>query len=736
MSDMIKSVKQIFTDQVFFIPDYQRGYAWEVDQCQDLLDDLELISANGRHYTGTLVVAPHEGEQKSFVDINLLEYQAFDIIDGQQRLTTIIILLRAILDELHDLPDLPQGLAENLRQTYLYHTDRARQPFPKLTPGADSQDFFSRQILALRPGIVEPTIRSHQRLQDAQVHFVTYLTAKRQSLQDAYPDWLQTFYGKIINQLKFIFYPVTDDLDAGIIFETMNDRGKPLTELEKVKNHLLYLSAKLDVPDAHAQLRRRVNETWKYIYERLMFAGLAGRANEDQLLRAHWLMAYNYDAAQWESARSVKTRFNLKSYSGRHAQLLDDVLVYLDTLRDAASAYCDIYAPGKDGAFRNIPDPEQRKQIVLWSEKLARQGVRAAYLPILIALRLKADAPAYLRITKLLERFTFRVFTIAESRRSNTGQPILFRLGNNLYKNGNVDWLWEEIAQALVIYSPHADFEKAFDREKMNWYEWGGINYFLYEYEHHLAGGRQVAWTWEVLNGKTRTTSTEHILPQNPSDQAWLERFPPELRQRWTNDFANLTLTFDNSSLGNRNFVTKKGAPGKKGTYSDSPLFIEKEIAAFDDWNETALQTRRAALKAWALQRWAVDVKPRQDPTGKTVEAIIAHAEEFGLGEELQAIHEALGRLQMWPSIQKNLKYCKSPHYRQTLVLVEVRPTGFVVSFRPDKFVSYRGVTPDEAHALIGLRSGWNWLNPGEDVRRFLDGLQRFEKLIEERNPR
>ena len=106
MSDMIKSIKQIFTDQIFYVPDYQRGYAWEEQQCQDLIDDLELLRPEtGRHYTGTLVVrSTDRNNSKPFIDANMQEYKSFDIIDGQQRLTTVVILLKAIYDQMLTLP--------------------------------------------------------------------------------------------------------------------------------------------------------------------------------------------------------------------------------------------------------------------------------------------------------------------------------------------------------------------------------------------------------------------------------------------------------------------------------------------------------------------------------------------------------------------------------------------------------------------------------------------------------
>lgn len=727
MSDMIKSIKQVFTDTIFYIPDYQRGYAWEDRQCQDLLDDLELLQpAAGKHYTGTLVVCPRKDDQ-AFTDINQIEYQAFDIIDGQQRLTTISILLKVLHDQMQSLPE-TLHLAENLRSMYLFTTDRNRQPFSKLKVSPESQEFFESEILGLRTGSAAPTIRSHQRLLEAKAKFQKFFAEK--SKQEDYVIWLQSLYGKIINQLKVIFYPVTDELDAGVLFETMNDRGKPLTEMEKVKNHLLYLSAKLEVPDEGHPLNRRINETWKFIYEKLMHAGLSGRANEDQLLRSHWLMAYRHDASLWENARTIKNHFSLKRYQNRHTDLLSDLLAYLDSLKQASKAYCDALAPHLPGAFGHFANQSVREQVILWSKKISRQGVRAAYLPILFGLhiRSKDGGQAYLDTIQRLEKFSFRVFTLNRMR-SNAGQSSLYYLGNQYYKNENAKWLLEEIAQLLINYSPHKGFESAFENAKENWYDWGGINYFLYEYEHHLAGGRPVELTWETLSSKPRASSIEHILPQTPTDPAWLERFTPDQRKFWTNHYANLTLTYDNSALGNRKFADKKGAPGQKGTYANSPLFVEKQIAGFDDWNPSTLEKRRDELKAWALERWKVDVQPREKPQGNTIASKIVYADQFGLGDELEAIHKALGRLGMWPTVRKGIQY-RSPHnFRASMFVVYIYPNGLGLNFYPENFTTYPAMTMEKARETIGLNPGWNWLTEPE-IPALLEGLSRFEQQV------
>ena len=88
------------------------------------------------------------------------------------------------------------------------------------------------------------------------------------------------------------------------------------------------------------------------------------------------------------------------------------------------------------------------------------------------------------------------------------------------------------VKMIVGLGNPKKEYENAFDNEKENWYEWNGINHFLYEYEHHLAGGRPVELTWETLTTRSRASSIEHILPQTPTDDAWLDRFSLEQRQR------------------------------------------------------------------------------------------------------------------------------------------------------------------------------------------------------------
>lgn len=88
--DNLKSLSQIFTDTIkFIIPDYQRGYSWEKTQLDDLWEDIENIPEGGTHYTGMFTFTKSESDPG-----------AFDLVDGQQRMTSLIILINGLLSRI------------------------------------------------------------------------------------------------------------------------------------------------------------------------------------------------------------------------------------------------------------------------------------------------------------------------------------------------------------------------------------------------------------------------------------------------------------------------------------------------------------------------------------------------------------------------------------------------------------------------------------------------------------
>jgi len=260
----LPTLQELFNHNIFKVPDYQRGYSWENRHREDLLEDLELIREK-HHYTGTIVIkekGKREGLGKTF--------QIYDIVDGQQRFTSLIILLNSIANEMEDLKsETSHEIGDTIKKTYIKEKSIEGPSIYKLELDDDNNSYFRDAIIENKKGI-EQRIESHKRLADAKKQFTSYLVSKRyenlpQLSDEEYFQFLNRLLNKISQSLIFTLYEVEDDAEVGVIFEVMNDRGKPLSELEKVKNYLIYLTGRVsEGPDAE-DLVKRINESWKII---------------------------------------------------------------------------------------------------------------------------------------------------------------------------------------------------------------------------------------------------------------------------------------------------------------------------------------------------------------------------------------------------------------------------------------------------------------------------------------
>jgi hypothetical protein len=621
----VLSVQQLFEGRVFRVPDYQRGYAWETLHRSEFLEDLEILGSGREHFTGLVVLLESEGAAQK-LDAEGKSYRLYDVVDGQQRLSTIVLLLDAVRRELASLEDeTARTLAEGIRRSYVAATDVGGQPLFKLALNSDCDHYFRTVALSDKPGPEGPQISSERRLADARSEFFGYLKQQRDADGTSYQAWLTELYLKIANQLRVSLYQVESAGDVGVIFEVMNNRGKPLSELEKVKNYLLYAASTLSIPH---ELDRVVNDAWAEIFRQLMAAGLTSSTDEDQLLRAHWLTAYDPQPRKWGGSKAIKARFDLRDYQGEEEHLLGDLVTYTEGLRASCVGYCDARAPERADAFASMPEPGTRNEVKRWSAKLIRTNVIAPFLPLLIATRTRfaEDSAKYLDLVRFCEMFAFRVYRLLE-RRADAGQGDLFRVGHLLYTGAHdFDQAMRELWLTLLAFSPDSWFEEALRREGYDWYDWAGLKYFLYEYEEHLAAkkGAVPKISWEEVRRRERADTIEHVLPQTPTHAYWLDRFDELQRKSLTHDLGNLSLTKDNASYGNKPFPDKKGSPGDgKPCYADSPFFMERELATVDDWNPGTLNERRDRLTEWALQRWSVPPEVAAD-----VQAVPADQED------------------------------------------------------------------------------------------------------------
>ena len=145
------SLQDLFNNRVFRVPDYQRGYAWEEQQVGEFLEDLSLLTSSRRHYTGTVVLyEPESPHAIKKTDNEGTSYVEAKIVDGQQRLTTVALLLNEIARALSEYEG-SSVLAQGIRKNYVETTDLNDGPLYKLSLNNDTDDFFKRAFCRKSP---------------------------------------------------------------------------------------------------------------------------------------------------------------------------------------------------------------------------------------------------------------------------------------------------------------------------------------------------------------------------------------------------------------------------------------------------------------------------------------------------------------------------------------------------------------------------------------------------------
>jgi uncharacterized protein with ParB-like and HNH nuclease domain len=252
-----------------------------------------------------------------------------------------------------------------------------------------SYEFLKTKIFCERSstGRLEETVYT-QNLERAKEYFFKLIDSLQQ------PE-LEILYRKVTQQLLFNIFTITEDVDVCVAFETMNNRGKPLSYLELLKNRLIYLSLKFDTPDyERKKLRRAINDCWKALYHNLG-KNKNQPLDDDLFLFTHYIIYFGKRLIDKEisdesrrfrrlyradyASDLLEKRFvprNVMSDAPADGKItLKDVYQYVSSLQDAVELWYKIWNPF---------DSDLSNEVKFWLDKLNRLGM-PLFLPLVLA---------------------------------------------------------------------------------------------------------------------------------------------------------------------------------------------------------------------------------------------------------------------------------------------------------------------------------------------------------------
>ncbi len=597
MNDKLTSLNDFLrSDRLFEIPIYQRGYAWEEENLRDLWDDLDYLGDGRDHYFGTILLK--ETNKKTRAGLRTFDH--FEVIDGQQRLTTILILLCELISQLKELGDKEvRDQACKLEEEYV-----GRTPYYKLTIGNEDRDFFRDSILAGKSAI-DPRTRAQERLRNARAFFRARFDQRRDGQgRDRHREFLIDFKSRI-DRLQVMLYIVPSNAEAVRMFETVNDRGRPLTNLEKTKSMLMYaLYCVEDDPTTREMLLSEMNSYFSEIYRCFQDIedarlGLLNDAGEIQ--RYHHVFFFGQRTLPKHMQvlkdrlmeKSREDREDCKRFIGRHAR----------SLREAFGTMQDIARRRRDGSAlgRAI-------------DRLFLVGPVGNLYPLLIAAWQKfGEDSEREKILRLFEAFVVRVYRVGKCR-SHTGRSTLNWLAYHVHRSFTFNDFQQRLRELNLHYVTDDRFRRRLsDTDCYSSLKTKTIKYLLAQYEHELqanAGERITLPLTEILSAEFQT---EHILSQHPA--GGLDEEAMAAHEDIVHRLGNLTIASKewNQSMGNRSFEEKRDGredsePGDKKTcYRNSSLHVQRELVKYAQWNKSTIQDRGARIIAFALKHWRVD---------------------------------------------------------------------------------------------------------------------------------
>lgn len=546
---------------IYNIPPFQRDYTWEEEQWDDLWEDILIVITNDSdpvHYMGYLVLQTENNK-------------TFDVIDGQQRLTTLSLIVLAVLKNLQRLiaanedQENNKQRVEELRRTYIGYLDPVTLVSQsKLSLNRNNDNYFQTYIVPLQQLPVRGFKASEHNLRKAFEWFDRKVQDYIKKINLDKGITLATLVGAMSDRLFFTVINVTDELNAYKVFETLNSRGVRLSSTDLLKNHLFSVIHR-ENQDEHEL--KTLESRWESIVSRLEKESLPN------FLRAHWL-SKNKAVRHADLFKAVRSQvLTMQSVFDLLRGMEEDIDTYLSLTNPDSSSWAEAL---KDSArtlmMFNIRQP----------------------MPLLIAAHRKfstADFESLLRACVVISYRYNVIGNLPPNEQENTYQQAAQKVSSGEY--GTLLPLLEAMKS---IYPSDDIFKATFTEKSLNTSNQRNskiVKYTLARIE------RQVSNT--EYDSESSLYTIEHVLPQNP-EIGW-ETFSDTEAESMVYRLGNMALleSSKNRDIGNSAFSDKKPV------LLTSVFELTKKVSEDnDDWTPDRITARQKSLAKTASSIWRI----------------------------------------------------------------------------------------------------------------------------------
>lgn len=626
-------LRRFIHNREFVIPKYQRGYVWTESNANDLLSDIEFLLSHedSKHYLGNIVLA--ERDKKD----------TFDVIDGQQRVTTLTMLFSSIywhlteeFDGPHHFPPKKEDssetheLVDNLHN-YLLIT--ARQGFEEdnysVKTAKPQRDTYT-EIISNHPDErdVEISTLSDRYLSDVARVLDEWVRSRLTEIkQDCTGD---TVYDEVVSEMHRIVetinsqmvvteYQVEDSSEAGRIFGVLNDRGRELSVTDKVKSQLVYEASLVEDPEMESSLVNSVHDTFATVFERV--GGAESTLSEvDLFLKSHWFMFAGEDDKSNQELTNVHRHISSSdAHLGDNREKTEKtkwIDAYLESLEEASKAYENI-SSYKDDV--HSPEKERTQEANFYLQNVAD----TQFLAIRMAADIALEASEEEKVLDSVERFSLRGHQISKASRRfllnvsqryayylywlSAGQTAATNTFNSCEKSSlhNFDTVGDCVRQFVRVVEEDFIDEYASDEKVqtfLNHYDvmsgdgmqgWGGVRnstqtlrYMLYRvYKEEYNANLTIS---DLTRGDSQRLTIEHIWAVN-EDQSLTDEYVHSI-----NCIGNLTVLekTHNSAVQDVKFQEKLD----RFKQSEVPLYEELSGYSQTQWRREQVEGRKENL--------------------------------------------------------------------------------------------------------------------------------------------